>query len=151
MSLYIDLSQFLAVHMRTGIQRIGGELCRYFPSNALTPVRLVGQSLVALPQELIKVIGGYFGDRDGSADVRLILPVIFGADRGEFFREMPEDQFQRCRFVVYDLLPFTHPEFFPAWMSAAMFPYYHVIRRSRNCGFISGYTKDVYHRRLRRS
>ena len=40
MSLYIDLSEFLSNPIKTGIQRISGEICRYLPSGSALPMRL---------------------------------------------------------------------------------------------------------------
>lgn len=170
MSLYIDISELLAVPMRTGIQRISGELCRYFPPLTVTPVRLDGDRYVTLPLELISAIGGYFRDGSESAVAAIgrltsrngppveislsdtvIVPEIFSEPRAAFFRAMPEQQLQRCRFIVYDLLPFTHPEYFPAFMPSMMAGYYQIIRKASCCGFISEYTRDAYYTRLKRT
>lgn len=171
MSLYIDLSEFLAVPMKTGIQRIGGELCRYFPKGVAIPVRLHSNRLLALPPTLIEVVGEFFRNsgesaledirRLGSPDQgrpitvaegdRMIVPEIFGAERAAFFRQMAPTELQRCHFIVYDLLPLTHPEFFPPSMSVDMAPYYHIVRNADTCGFISEHTRNVYYTRLKRT
>ncbi|HEX3685507.1 MAG TPA: glycosyltransferase [Bryobacteraceae bacterium] len=171
MSLYIDLSEFLAVPMKTGIQRISGELCRYLPSGSVIPVRLDGGRFLALPPALISVIGGYFreGGEAGVEEIRrlggpscgtpikirpedtVIVPELFGEDRAKFFREMPKQELQRCRFIVYDLLPATHPEYFPPGMPLGTFGYFQVIRQASHCGFISDYTRDIYYGRLKRT
>ena len=171
MSLYIDLSEFLAVQMKTGIQRISGEICKHVSQGALVPVRLDGNRFVALSLELIQAIGSYFSDSSQSAlrDINrlggpergkplhlsgqdtVLVPEIFGEPRAIFYRNLPDADFARCRFIVYDLLPLTHPQFFPPDMSSVLGGYYHVVRRAGNCGFISDYTRDMYYGRLRRS
>jgi glycosyltransferase involved in cell wall biosynthesis len=171
MSLYIDLTEFLAVPMKTGIQRIEGELCRYSPPEALIPVRLHSGRYVRLSTALIGAIGGYFRNASelGIAEIHrlsvaetsspievtsedtVLVPEIFGEQRAEFFRGMPEEQLCRCRFIVYDLLPFTHPQYFPPDMCLNMFGYYDVVRRASCCGFISEYTRETYYARLKRT
>lgn len=170
MSLYIDLSEFLAVQMKTGIQRIGGEICRYLPPDMGIPVRLASGDYVALPRALIGAIGGYFRDTSefGLAEIRrlaaangpaveisardtVLIPEIFGEQRAAFLRAMPEQKFQRCRFIIYDLLPMTHPEYFPPDMPLILAGYYQIVRQASCCAFISEYTRDAYYRRLKRS
>lgn len=38
----------------------------------------------------------------------VLVPKIFGEQRAAFFRTMSEQILQRCRFIIYDLLPLTH-------------------------------------------
>jgi glycosyltransferase involved in cell wall biosynthesis len=171
MSLYIDLSEFLAVPMKTGIQRISGEICRHLAPNSAIAVRLQSDRFVAFPPALIGAIGRYFRDVDASgiAEIRelgavengsaikmsegdtVLVPEIFGEHRAAFYSAMPERELQRCRFIVYDMLPMTHPEYFPPYMPVSLAPYYHVVRRASRCGFISEYTRDTYYRRLKRA
>jgi glycosyltransferase involved in cell wall biosynthesis len=170
MSVYIDLSEFLAVPMKTGIQRITGEICRCAAPNKLVPVRLHCGQFIALPPELIRAIGRYFSDLDAAKDdiFRLgapqerpsvtlrkedtvLVPELFGEERAAFFDRMPVEQFQRCRFVIYDLLPLTHPEYFPQYVPVFLSAYFRIVRKATNCGFISEYTQHVYHTRLKRT
>lgn len=170
MSFYIDLSEFLAVQMKTGIQRITGEICRYLPPEAAIPVRLDKDRFVALPPALISAIGRYFRDEgeSGLSEIRrlavetgpavrvspndtVLVPEIFGEQRAAFYSGMHEQELRRCRFIVYDLLPLTHPEYFPPEIPLVLAGYFHVVRRANCCGFISEYTRDTYYRRLKRS
>lgn len=172
MSLFIDLSEFLVNPIRTGIQRIEGETCRYLPPNTMNPVRLVSDQYVALEPKLIEVIGNYFRDADqssldeirrlgavesGSAarisagDTVLVPEVFDNAQRLAFFRKLPEQELKRYRFIVYDLLPLTHPEFFTIDGLPHLYGYYQLLRRASRCGFISEYTQKAYYRRLRRT
>jgi glycosyltransferase involved in cell wall biosynthesis len=171
MSIYIDISEFLAVPMRTGIQRILGEICRYAQPDVFVPVRLVSDYLVALPSKLITAIATYFdrgddeirneifrlGSSDGCVPINvsqhdtLLVPEIFGPDRAAFYGRMTEEQLSRCRFIVYDLLPFTHPEYFPPFVPPFLAHYFRIIRRAPHCGFISEDTRSLYYSRLRRT
>jgi glycosyltransferase involved in cell wall biosynthesis len=81
----------------------------------------------------------------------VLVPEIFGEQRAAFFRGMSEQQLRRCRFIIYDLLPVTHPEYFPPDMPLLMAGYFQIVRQASRCGFISEYTRDVYYGRLKRT
>ncbi len=172
MSLYIDLSEFLGNPITTGIQRIAGELCRYLPSDAAVGVRVHANRYVALPSSLIETIGMYFRNptQSGAAEIRqlgtaegglpvtvsaedtVLVPEVFdNAQRLALLRDMPEEQWQRVRFIVYDLLPVTHPEYFDQDGVLSMCGYYQLIRGAAHCGFISEDTREAYFRRLKRT
>jgi glycosyltransferase involved in cell wall biosynthesis len=171
MSLYIDLTEFLTNPITTGIQRISGEMCKYMPPGMVTPVRLASDGYVALSPDLIDTIGKYFsqGSQIGAAEIyrlgdtknglriaisqgdTVLVPEVFdNPQRLAFFRDMPERELQQYRFIVFDLLPVTHPEYF--WADKiGIYEYYKLLRRASNCGFISQETSDIYHGRLKRS
>ncbi len=171
MSFYIDVTEFLTSLRKTGIERIGGEICKYLPPNRAIPVRLHAGRYVALPPALIGAIGRYFGDTDesGIAEIQrlgavengsvievssgdtTLVPEIFAEERAAFFRGMSDQQLQRCRFIVYDLLPFTHPEYFLPDIPLMMAGYYQIVRRASYCGFISEYSRDALYGRLKRT
>lgn len=168
MSLFIDLTDFLHNPMRTGIQRVSGELCRYLPKGALVPVKLEDGDYLALPTELIGAIGEYFRDSSSTSvtairklgsggkpfritnNHTLLVPDIFDESRARFFRAMKDDELSRCRFFIHDLLPLTHPEFFLPEMAVQMGGYFQTIRRARHCAFNSSNSKRVYWERLKR-
>jgi glycosyltransferase involved in cell wall biosynthesis len=170
MSFFIDLTELLTNPRRTGIERISGEICRHLPTDLAIPVRLHSGRFFAFPPALIDVIGKYFVDDSatGATEIRrlgaiengsaisvsstdtVLITEIFGEERASFFRRKSEQELSRYRFIVYDLLPLTHPEYFPVSMPVAVSAYYQIIRRATNCGFISGYTRDVYYDRLKR-
>ena len=172
MSLYIDLSEFLTNPVTTGIQRIAGEMCRHLPANSAIPVRVHSGGYVALSPSLIGVIGKYFMDASpsGAAEIRrlgagesgsairvapgdtVLVPEVFdNPQRLAFFRQTPDNELQRFRFIVYDLLPVTHPEYFTPDGVLTISEYYQLIRRAPHCGFISEDTREIYFRRLRRT
>ena len=171
MSLYIDLSEFFANPIRTGIQRISGELCRHLPSGAAVPVRLGHEGYLALSPELIRCIGRYFDDGSQGnlseiqrrstpdagrpvhpdfQDIVLVPEVFDNPDRVSFFQRKSDRELMSYRFVVYDLLPMTHPKYFATGGTIPIFAYFKLLRRAPYCSFISAYTQDTYCRRLLR-
>jgi hypothetical protein len=172
MSLYIDLSEFLTNPITTGIQRIAGEICKYAPANELLPVRYHAGGYLALPPALVAAIARHFMEagKRGSEEIKkigavgdgrsiklsksdsVLVPEVFdNAERLKFFREMPADEFARCRFIVFDLLPITHPECFAIETFVGIHGYYRMLREATCCGFISEDTRDDYYRRLKRT
>ena len=127
---------------------------------------------MALSAELIKAIGRYFSDagereldeirrlgavergspvRLSATDTILVPEVFDNAQRLAYFRNRSEQEMERFRFIVYDLLPMTHPEFFVSEGMVPLYGYYRLLRRASRCGFISEYTCDAYHGRLKRT
>jgi glycosyltransferase involved in cell wall biosynthesis len=172
MSLFIDLTEFLTYPLTTGIQRIAGEICRHAPSGALIPLRLCSGAFLAFPQNLLDAIAGYFNDATSegaeqikrlgapengtsvainSGDSVLVPEVFYKEERVQFFRKMSDRELETYRFIVYDLLPVTHPEFFPADMPLpVIYGYFQLIRRAAHCAYISSATQNAYYGRLRR-
>ncbi len=172
MSLYIDLTEFIEHPITTGIQRIIGEICRYLPIHTAVPLRFQSGRYFALSPALIQVIGNYFGGHreSGIAEIRrlsavdaasivkvsahdtvLVPEVFFDSQRLAFFRQMPESELRHHKFIVCDLLPLTHPEYFPQDGLTQMYGYFQLIRRANHCAFISEYTRETYFRRLKRT
>jgi glycosyltransferase involved in cell wall biosynthesis len=172
MSLYIDLSEFLTNPITTGIQRIAGEICKYLPRDAAVPVGVHGGRYVAFSPKLIEAIGRHFGNASESsaAEIRklgavekgtpvafspedtILVPEVFTeTQRLKFFRELPEGELHRCRFLIYDLLPLTHPEYFPEDTVAHLYGYFKLIRQASHSGFISEDTRASYYGRLKRT
>jgi hypothetical protein len=62
MRVFVDLTEFCTSPLRTGIQRVAGELCRLWPpEHELVPVKLVrGRGLVILPEKTLGLIQRYF-------------------------------------------------------------------------------------------
>jgi glycosyltransferase involved in cell wall biosynthesis len=172
MSLYLDLTEFLNNPITTGIQRIAGELCKYMPRGAATPVRLGAEGYYALPFELVEAMGRHFGNptqngiqgirRLGTipagskplrlrSDDRVLVPEVTLEDRRlRFWESLPDTELARYYFIVYDLLPVIHPEFFGDWL-VDICRYYRVLRRASNCGFISEQTRQDFYGRLKRT
>lgn len=172
MSLYLDLTEFLTNPMRTGIQRISGEICRHLPQAAAIPVKLFKNRYVVLPATVIDAIATYFRDpaAPGIEDIRrlgagenrspvqisrqdtVLVPEVFdNPPRLAFFQNFTDDEIARCRFIIYDLLRITHPEYFVPEAVVNFHGYCDVLKRLSNCGFISDYTRETYYGRLRRT
>ena len=177
--VFIDLTEFLTSQNRTGIQRVCGEICRRWPGKeALEPVKLRSDGKLArLPFEALGLIRQYFEVSDSSADglkdhlaevsrkaeaceetidlereCRVLVPELFyDPARVAFFRGLSEEQLNCFYFIIYDLLPFTHPEFFIAHAPQEIINgYTRVLRAARHVAFISSYTRDAYYGRLLR-
>jgi glycosyltransferase involved in cell wall biosynthesis len=174
MSLYIDLSEFLTNPITTGIQRITGEMCKYLPPDALTPVRLGSEGYLAFTPELISAIAEHFrqGSHAGTAEInrlsdfkkgmnvkvseadRVLVPEVFGnSHRLGFFRAIPPRDLERYQFIVFDMLPLTHPQYFcSTWAETlGIYEYFKLLRRASWCGFISEDTRQAYYLRTKRS
>jgi glycosyltransferase involved in cell wall biosynthesis len=68
-----------------------------------------------------------------------------------FFRSLSAEQLNWFYFIIYDLLPFTHPEYFIANAPQEIVNgYTRVVRSARHVAFISSSTRDAYYRRLLR-
>ncbi|MGI0135190.1 MAG: hypothetical protein ACREBW_09570, partial [Candidatus Micrarchaeaceae archaeon] len=128
MSLYIDLTEFLAKPITTGIQRVAGEICKHLPPETAVPVRLHSRRYTAFSPDLIQTIGMHFANpsESGIAEIRrlgaiergsriqiserdtVLVPELFiDPGRIAFFRDMTQTEFERYRFIVYDLIPIT--------------------------------------------
>jgi glycosyltransferase involved in cell wall biosynthesis len=170
-SLYIDFTEFLHNPITTGIQRIEGEICKHLPRDAAIPVRFNSNHYVALSQDVIQAIGSYFrnavddardeiyrlGDVKGGNRVRLsqrdvlLVPEVFlDVPRLDFFDAKTDNELENYRFIVYDLLPITNPEFFWSHWSVPFHSYFRTLRRAAHCGFISESTQLAYCKRLKR-
>jgi glycosyltransferase involved in cell wall biosynthesis len=179
MKVFVDLTEFLASQNRTGIQRVCGQMCRHWPvGELLTPVKLRSDGrLVQLPLETLGLVRRYFEVSDSNADglkdrlaeasreaesseeivdlrpdCRVLVPEVFyDPARVAFFRGLPAEQLNWFYFIIYDLLPFTHPEYFIANAPQEIVNgYTRVVRTARYVAFISSYTRDAYYRRLLR-
>lgn len=172
MSFYIDLSELVKNPITTGIQRIEGEICRHLTPDSVIPVRLHAGAYIALPADLTRVIGTWFQNpsergvsevrRTGAVengtevnisknDIVLVPEVIIEPQRLDYFWELTDDEFSRYRFIVYDLLPLTHPEYFWSHWLLEINRYFRILRRATYCAFISETTREAYYRRLKRA
>jgi glycosyltransferase involved in cell wall biosynthesis len=179
MGVFVDLTEFLASPHRTGIQRVSGELCCHWPADvSLTPVRLseTGRLLI-MPNETLGIIRQYFGASgddlthveerltelsrraESSGDVvdlnagqKVVVPEVFyNPARVAFFRNLTDSQIRQFYFVAFDLLPFTHPEFFYGDQPHEIINgYTRVLRDAINIAFISEATRSAYYKRLLR-
>lgn len=171
MSLYIDVTEFLACPKKTGIQRVVAEICRSLPPYGATPIHFTSGHYVALSPERFAAFKETFDTQSSRPeklrrlatskwksalqllehDIVVVPEVFFDPERLAFFRTMSRQDFGRHRFLIYDLLPLTHSEYFVADMPIEnIYAYFRTIRHAANPGFISEETREVYYKRLKR-
>jgi glycosyltransferase involved in cell wall biosynthesis len=136
-----------------------------------------GNHLLSMPNETLGTIQQYFeasADQVGrleeslrelshqaesSRDVidlstghKVVVPEVFyDPVRVTFFRNLPKSQIRQFYFIAFDLLPFTHPEFFHGDQPHEIINgYTRVLRDATNIAFISDATRDTYYSRLLR-
>jgi glycosyltransferase involved in cell wall biosynthesis len=169
MSVFIDLTQFLACPQLSGIQRVTAEICRRWPDERLMPVKFDGKTLVTVDRRIIRMIGSSFTagapnflqvalasgwtrplvlDPD---DILLVPELFYDPARIAYYMDRTEEERRQFRFIVYDLIPLLHPHYFadPPFQDICL--YFQMIRKMPNCGFISEATQSAYYRRLKRS
>jgi glycosyltransferase involved in cell wall biosynthesis len=180
MSVYVDITEFITRPHRTGIQRVTAELCRNWPDDSvLTPVKVTRDArLVKLPDETLHLISDYFNADTDSVDAcarrvtelgesaettapnsplqendTLLCPeLFFDPVRVYYYESRPISLQKRYCFIIYDLLPLTHPEFFvPDAPHDIVCRYYHLIRTVNHVAFISRATQAAFSQRLLRS
>jgi glycosyltransferase involved in cell wall biosynthesis len=177
--LTLDLTELLTYPIRTGIQRVEGELVKWWPADATFRIARFDPSrgLVLLPpgaSRLLRLLFAATGaehqrlagelkdlsaapanallDLD-SPSTRLLVPEVFYDPRRiAFYTALTPSQTQRVHFLVFDLLPLTHPAFFvPMTQPELTCAYFRLVRMASQVGFISGATRAAFHERLRRS
>ena len=175
--ILIDVSEFLANPLRTGIQRVVVQLCRHWPAASPPTYVKVAPSgnLVEVTPGLQPAIQEFFSSPAGSqartdqvrrlaaeadrkgrrARIRpedcLLAPEVFYEEkRLSYYETLPDALFRRAHFLVFDLLPLTHPEHFPVANSEHFGRYFRLIRRAKHLAFISDRTQRDCCLRLRR-
>jgi glycosyltransferase involved in cell wall biosynthesis len=175
-----DLTEFLRAPFRTGIQRVVFEILAHWPHHevALVPVCVNPDGdLVRLPRAVFSLIRAFF--TAGPAWQRLVrfglfalplfgrtLPlygiaayrgllnaeVFFDPVRIAYYRRLLHAGYQKqITFVVYDVLPWTHPEWFDMGGVPCTLDYFRLLRDVPNRAFISEQTRaDFFARVLRR-
>jgi glycosyltransferase involved in cell wall biosynthesis len=176
--ILIDISEFLAHPMRTGIQRVIGQLCRHWPETSPPTYVKIGPSgsLVELESGLPEAITDFFdssqdaqaarndilrlaaaADRRGHRvrlhrEDRVLLPEVFYEDsRLSFYEALPDKLFHQTHFLVFDLLPLTRPEYFPGGGADLIARYFRLLRRGEKLAYISRWTQRECCLRLRRN
>jgi len=179
MAVYIDLTEFFSRPRRTGIQRVCGQLCRHWPYDVeLQPAVVTRDSrLVAVPLAAMGLIHRYF-DAQGevrtveeeireqcallegcgssiklTAADRILVPELFYDDsRFGYYQSLNPGAAAAVHFLVHDLFPLTHPQYFPRSISHEVIGrYFRLVRDVGTPGFVSRQTKQDFFQRLRRS
>ena len=156
--IHLDISQLLADPRRTGIQRAERELIRHWPVPApLVPCRYdpVTHTMRELPAEVFGVLCADAGPGGRDAELARLRPFAqpgraIVPDRllnAELFPDRRRAAYYRCRdqasfWVVYDFLPWLHPDWFGTGTAAMFMPYLRALREVGNLAFISQRTRD---------
>ena len=155
-----DISKLVDEPRRSGIQRVERELIRHWPDPAqLLPCRFdptIG-ALRALPDQVLAVLaedapaGGIAAERARLAPFLARAGPVVPRETGLLFTAELFDDPARAAFhqdeaadaawLVYDFLPWLHPEWFPAGPANRLMPYLHAMRAVARRGFISAATR----------
>lgn len=145
---------------RSGIQRVERELIRHWPDRTqLLPCRFdpaIG-ALRALPDSVLAILGedapagGIAAERARLAPLLARPGPVMPRDTGTLFTAELFDDPARAAFhqdeaadaawLVYDFLPWLHPEWFPAGPANRLMSYLHAMRAVARRGFISAATQ----------
>jgi glycosyltransferase involved in cell wall biosynthesis len=165
-----DLSGFLAHPLRTGIQRVTFEVAAHWAGACpLAPARVGPDGgLYLLPPETLSWMAEYFGTAPGdperararleglatqgrgplTADEVLAYPAVLNTEllpdwhRVAFYEGLLRaGGAGRVFFLVYDMLPWLHPEWFAPALITINLGYLWLLRRVRHLAFISRQTK----------
>jgi glycosyltransferase involved in cell wall biosynthesis len=178
-SIFLDLSELIKAPLKTGIQRVTYEISRRWPGPLpLVPGIVDEQSGLAyeIPQTAFRALDAFFS-RNGKAANKaatalrelsgrrtgaltdgqlnsyagiLNSELFFGAARSSFYERLLLLDPSRIFFVVYDLLPWLHPEYFQHASIIHTMRYPRLLRRVRRLCFISDQTSDDVQKRLLR-
>ncbi len=168
MTIHLDVTQLLRDPRRTGIQRAERELIRHWPGpRPLVPCRFddVTGQLHELPRTLLERLCEP-GHPDGvEAEIARLRPLLrpqglarpdrilsaelfFDPARAAFYGR--QDPACRTYWLVYDFLPWLHPDWFSTGSPARLMPYIHALDHVSARAYISAATKRDYQERIAR-
>lgn len=176
--IYLDISQFISHPYKTGIQRVLYEVLNTWKTREpLVPIFINEKSETnILPYKVIELIQSYFQQENNSIEATAIEIKSFSKinnpinllSENNFLIFNPELFYNQNRinyyqnfiktrgaellyFIIYDLLPFINPEYFPRNILTGCTPYLTLIVNLKNCGFISEKTKRDFITRATKS
>ena len=176
--IYFDISQFISHPYKTGIQRVLYEVLNTWKTKEpLVPIFINEKSETnILPYKVIELIQSYFQQENNSIEATAIEIKSFSninnpinlLSENNFLIFNPELFYNQNRinyyqnfiktrgaellyFIIYDLLPFINPEYFPRNILTGCTPYLTLIVNLKNCGFISEKTKRDFITRAAKS
>jgi len=166
-TLYFDISKLVDDPRRSGIQRVERELLRHWPhEGALVPCRFDGTRLRRLAPGVVDVLcqeataGGAAAERVALApflaEPGSVVPPGAALLCAELFDDPARAAYlraeaQHVRWLVYDFLPWLHPDWFPAGPANRLMVFLQALRAAGRRGYISAATKrDAVERILRR-
>ena len=170
--IHLDLSQLLADPRSTGIQRAERELILHWPGPApLIPCQFEGGALRELPPSLLDALreppapGGVKAERARLAPhvrpgrpvqlagLRLLNAELFvDPRRAALHRHLASLPGVETFWLIYDFLPWMHPDWFGPTAARQLMPYLQAVRSTNHLAFISETTRrDFQHRVMRRT
>ena len=157
--IHFDISKLVEEPRRSGIQRVERALIRHWPGrDALIPCRFDrgAAGLRVLPQAVLDVLaddappGGIATERARLAPFLAAAgPAVPPSARllcAELFDDPARAAYHRLEashawWLVYDFLPWLHPEWFPAGPANRLMPFLHALRAVGHRAFISAATR----------
>lgn len=166
--IYLDISQFISHPYKTGIQRVLYEILNTWKNNNTLVLIFIDEKMEAniLPFKVVDLIKSYFKQDNNSieaitseiktysktsnqidllkeSDFIILNPELFyNQNRINYYTKFIKNRgAELLYFIIYDLLPFIHPEYFPRNILTGCTPYLTLIINLKNCGFISEKTK----------
>ena len=176
--MYLDISQFISHPYKTGIQRVLYEVLNTWKNKEpLIPIFINEKSETnILPCKVIELIKSYFQQENNSIeataieiksfskiknpinllsenDILIFNPELFyNQNRINYYQNFIKTRGPNpLYFIIYDLLPFINPEYFPRNILTGCTPYLTLIVNLKNCGFISEKTKRDFITRAAKS
>jgi len=177
-TMYLDISQFISHPYKTGIQRVLYEVLNTWKNKEpLIPIFINEKSETnILPYKVIELIKSYFQQENNSIeataieiksfskiknsinllsenDILIFNPELFyNQNRINYYQNFIKTRGPNpLYFIIYDLLPFINPEYFPRNILTGCTPYLTLIVNLKNCGFISEKTKRDFITRAAKS
>lgn len=174
--IIIDISEFLASPIRTGIQRVVRELISNWPPSIPTIFARYdagARALVGVPRSLVDLVleisaGGVLSDAEISSWIRDALaeapraPLVIGSRQilvPELFYDKGRVDFYQARlrnggpsplFIVYDFIPWLKPQTIGVSGSGNLMPYLLLLKRADRLIFISEAVRQEYIHRIMR-
>ncbi len=175
--LLYDLTSLIRSPLRTGIQHVSFEVLHHWSGPPLLPCRVVSPSELHLPgPEVVSALNDFFletgktaenarqwllrVDRTSGRILRLDDPghqhailnteLFYCPERIAFYHTLLERMPERVFFLVYDFLPWLHPDWFPPASGQETHGYLQLIRSARQVSFISEATRRDYRQRILR-
>lgn len=172
-TVHIDVTELVAMPLRTGIQRVERELIRHWPGPArLVPIRFdPGSGFVELDAG---VLGCLTTDVPGAPPdlgaerrrlapflrarapaaledpaTRLLIPeLFFDPARCAAYVELARHAGDRLRLLLYDFLVYLSPQHFPSGAARVCMPFLDCVRAVPAVAFISDRTRRDYRDRV---
>ncbi len=172
MTVHLDLSQLVQDPRRSGIQRAERELIRHWPGpTPLIPCRFdpATGDMHELPASVLAVLcaeaapGGVADEQARLAPhlqpgrpvprsgLRLLSAELFpDPARAAYYRRLPGQSGAAAFWVVYDFLPWLHPDWFGAGAANGVMPYLRAMAAVPHIAFISDKTRADFATRILR-